>query len=187
MVGMDSDPDSPPEAAAPKSNMRLLRGRRCYFAGRNWFARRCRLARTVRIRCRKKWFVLGRGLHRRHLCNQSLHGSSFDRRRIQTSARRPLWRRTRRQDGLPLDFQMRNFLLNLRLEFVRSPPKLVERLADLAGDLRQLLGPEHDQGQKEQENRLGKAHAIHHTAVAQKRQLRRDRAMTTFFAARPSL
>ena len=59
---------------------------------------------------------------------------------------------------------MSDLLLDLGLEFVRSPPELVHVLADLAGDLRQFLWPENDEGQKEQEDRLGKTHAVHHTA-----------------------
>jgi len=62
------------------------------------------------------------------------------------------------------DFQVRNLLFDLRLELIRSSLELVHVLANLARDLRQLLGPEDDQGQQEQEDRLGKAHAIHHTA-----------------------
>jgi len=63
---------------------------------------------------------------------------------------------------------MSDLLLDLRLEFVRSPPEFVERFADHAGDLRQLLGPKDDEGQEEQEDRFGKAHALHHTAGAGK-------------------
>ena len=58
---------------------------------------------------------------------------------------------------------MSDFLLNLRLELVGSPLEFVQIFADLAGDLRQLLRPEYDQGQEEQEDRLGEAHAVHHT------------------------
>src|SRR3984957_1696047 len=59
---------------------------------------------------------------------------------------------------------MRDFLLDLRLEFVRRPPELVHVLPDLARDLRQLLGPKDHERQNKQEDRLGKAHASHHTA-----------------------
>src|SRR5579872_6846606 len=131
MVCMGSDPDSPPEAAAPKSNMRFLRGRGCYFIGRDRFARGRRLGGTVRIRCSKKWFVLGRGLQRRCLRDQILHGADLDRSRIQTSARGAFRGRARRQDGLLFYLQMSDFLLNLRLEFVRGPAEFVERFADL--------------------------------------------------------
>ncbi len=58
---------------------------------------------------------------------------------------------------------MSDLLLDLRLELVGGALELVEVFADLAGDLRQLLRPKDDQGQKEQEDRLGEAHAVHHT------------------------
>ena len=54
---------------------------------------------------------------------------------------------------------MRNFLLDLGLELVGGAAKLVQSLAHLAGDLRQLLGPKDDERQKEKENRFPKAHA----------------------------
>jgi len=56
-----------------------------------------------------------------------------------------------------------DLLLDLRLELVGSPLEFIQILADLAGDLRQLLWPENDQGQEEQEDRLGETHAVHHT------------------------
>ncbi len=70
--------------------------------------------------------------------------------------------------GFFLDLQMSDLLLDLRLEFVRGPPEFVQRFAHLAGDLRQLLGPKDDERQEEQEDRLGKTHAVHHTAGAGK-------------------
>ena len=45
---------------------------------------------------------------------------------------------------------------DLGLEFVRGAAKLGEQTSSLASDLRQLLWPEYDQGQNEQEDRLGK-------------------------------
>src|SRR6266700_3836799 len=50
-----------------------------------------------------------------------------------------------------LDFKLADLGLDLRFE-------LVERLAHLAGDLRQLLWPEYQQGQNEEEDRLRKIH-----------------------------
>jgi len=44
---------------------------------------------------------------------------------------------------------MSDFLLNLRLELIGGALELVHVLANLACDLRQLLGPEDDEGQKE--------------------------------------
>jgi len=45
---------------------------------------------------------------------------------------------------------------NLRFEFVRGAAQFGEQTSGLSGDLRQLLRPENNQGQKEQEDRLGK-------------------------------
>src|SRR5579872_5675369 len=49
-----------------------------------------------------------------------------------------------------LIFQLAYFRLNLGLEFIRGPLELVQRLANLAGDTRQLLGPEQEQSQHKQ-------------------------------------
>src|SRR5271169_4897158 len=46
-------------------------------------------------------------------------------------------------------FQMRDLLLDLRLELVRSALELVHLLPHLACDLRQLLRPKDDERQKE--------------------------------------
>src|SRR5215471_9266670 len=61
---------------------------------------------------------------------------------------------------------MRDLLFDLGLKFVGGAAEFVHPLADLASDLRQLLRSKDNQGQKKQENRLGKTHAIHHTAPA---------------------
>ena len=58
---------------------------------------------------------------------------------------------------MPLDIQLRDFGLDLRLEFVRGPLEFIQGPSDLASDLGQLLGPEQDQGKKEEEDHLGKA------------------------------
>ena len=55
------------------------------------------------------------------------------------------------------DVKVRDLRFNLSLEFIRGPFKLVERLADLASYLGQLLGPEDDQGQQEDEDHFWKA------------------------------
>src|SRR5208283_4422224 len=92
-------------------------------------------------------------------------GASFDRRGSQSPAGRTLRRRSRRQDRLLfLRLYVADLMLDLRLEFVGSAAELIQRLAYLAGNLRQLLGPKDDEGQKEQEDRLGKTHGFHHTA-----------------------
>ena len=64
-----------------------------------------------------------------------------------------------RQDGLAMlfDIQLRDFGLDLRLEFVRSPLEFIEGPADLPSDFGQLLGPEQDQGKKEEEDHLWEA------------------------------
>ena len=55
------------------------------------------------------------------------------------------------------DVKVRDLRFNLSLEFIRGPLKFVERLADLASNLGQLLGPEDDQGQQEDEDHFWKA------------------------------
>ena len=69
---------------------------------------------------------------------------------------------------LVFDFEVSDLLLDLRLEFVGGALEFVQVFANLAGDLRQLLGPKDDQGQKEQKDRLGKAHADHDTVPGEK-------------------
>jgi hypothetical protein len=44
---------------------------------------------------------------------------------------------------------MSDLLFDLRLEFVRRAPELIQHFANLSGNLRQLLGPEYDKGQNE--------------------------------------
>src|SRR5579871_3118041 len=81
-------------------------------------------------------------------------------RRGRRSSHSPGWRLSRRQNlALIFQLQLRDFRGELRLEFVRGALKLVERLTDLAGYLRQLLGPKNQQGQKEQKDGLGESHA----------------------------
>src|SRR5712692_10861699 len=65
----------------------------------------------------------------------------------------------RRQNGLAagLHVQLRYLRFYLRLELVGGAPELVECTPNLAANLRQLLGPEDDQGQQEDEEHLWKA------------------------------
>ena len=63
---------------------------------------------------------------------------------------------------------MSDLLLDLRLELVGSPPEFIQVLAHLAGDLRQLLWSKDDQGQEEQEDRLGKANVVHDTVPGER-------------------
>ena len=67
------------------------------------------------------------------------------------------WRFGGRENLMILDIEMRDLRFNLGLEFIRGPFEFVERPADLASDLRQLLGPEDDQGQQEDEDHFWKA------------------------------
>src|SRR5690348_7788506 len=87
----------------------------------------------------------------------SLGGGVYFRARFVISSRDCTYGRLRRgQDGLARDLDIKtvDLRLNLRLEFVGSTLEFVERLADLAADLRQLLGPKNDQGQEEDEDHL---------------------------------
>src|ERR1700730_10824031 len=63
------------------------------------------------------------------------------------------------QDGLAMlfDIQLRDFGLDLRLEFVGGPLEFIQGPADLPPYLWQLLWPEQDQGKKEEEDHLWKA------------------------------
>src|SRR5579863_3616228 len=54
---------------------------------------------------------------------------------------------------------MGDFLLDLRSKLIGGALEFVECFAHLTRDLRQLLRPKNDQGQKEEEDRLGKTHA----------------------------
>ena len=53
---------------------------------------------------------------------------------------------------LILSSRLRDLRLDLGLELIRGAPELVERLAHLPRNLRQLLRPKDEQGQKEQED-----------------------------------
>ena len=55
------------------------------------------------------------------------------------------------------DIQLRDFGLDLRLEFVRGPLEFIQGPPDLPSDLGQLLWPEQDQGKKEEEDHLWEA------------------------------
>src|SRR5437762_12693976 len=90
----------------------------------------------------------------------SLGGGVYVRARFVISSGDCTYGRLRRwQDGLArnLDIKTVDLRLVLRLEFVRSTLEFVEGLADLATDLRQLLGPKNDQGQQEDEDHLWEA------------------------------
>src|SRR3981081_2108387 len=85
------------------------------------------------------------------------------------------WRRSdcalRRLGGgqnllMVVHFQLRYLRLNLGFELVRGSAELIQSLAHLTSDFRQLLGPKDDQGQEKQEDGLRKTHGIHHTAPA---------------------
>ncbi len=96
-----------------------------------------------------------RSLHQ----SRRFHMMQF-RIRITRAPGRPFRRRAGRKNRLfVLDFQVGNFLLDLRLELVRGALEFIQCLAHLPGDLRQLLGPKDDERQKEKEDRLGKTHA----------------------------
>ena len=90
----------------------------------------------------------------------SLGGGVYLRARFVISSGDCTYGRLRRgQDGLArnLDIKTVDLRLDLRLELVGRALEFVERLADLAADLRQLLGPKNDQGQEEDEDHLWEA------------------------------
>src|ERR1700722_824026 len=166
MVVMGSFSASPPMSAAPISDMRSLRGLGHSFG--RCGKRRAGRGAWLSDAGSEKRFVLGRRESCRGFDDRSFDYRCFNRSGIQIAAGRALRRGTWRENRLFLDFQMSDFLLDLRLKLVRSALKFVQILPDLARDLRQLLGPEYDKGQHEEEDRLGKAHALHHTAGAGK-------------------
>src|SRR2546425_855757 len=93
----------------------------------------------------------------------SLGGGVYFRARFVSSSRDCTYGRSRRgQDGLArdLDIETVDLRLDLRLEFVGRALEFVERLADLAADLRQLLGPKNDQGQEEGKDHLSEAEVL---------------------------
>src|SRR6267143_479817 len=92
----------------------------------------------------------------------------FDRRQIDQSAagHRPLRRVVRRQNlGLGLALKIGDLGLDLGAKLVRGLLELVQGLAHLPRDIRQLLWPKNKQRQHEQKSHLPKTeHASHHTA-----------------------
>src|SRR5438876_8813950 len=92
------------------------------------------------------------------------------------------WRFGGRENLMILDIEVRDLRFNLSLEFIRGPLEFVERPADLASDLRQLLGPEDDQGQQEDEDHLWKAqvHNFHNTAGGDCHQCGAVRSLNIF-------
>ena len=71
---------------------------------------------------------------------------------------------------LLVDLEMGDLGFNLRLEFVRSAAQFGKQTSSLPGDLRQLLWPKYNQGQEEQEDRLGKTHGLIIMSGVPKRQ-----------------
>ena len=58
-----------------------------------------------------------------------------------------------------VELELRNFGLDLRLEFIGSPLEFGQGLAYLTGDAGQLLRTKKQQRQNEQNNRVGKTHS----------------------------
>src|SRR5690242_4081669 len=89
-------------------------------------------------------------------------------RKFRRSCRNGPCGRRRRQDLallfvllLPLlILKLADFRLDLRLELVRGALELIQGFPDLAGNHRQLLGPEQKQRQDEQNHRIGKTHSL---------------------------
>src|ERR1700722_3186676 len=139
---MGSFSTSPLAVAAANSDMRFLRGGCRYSIGG-----RRGIDRNVR------WDRLGG--NRRRLCrvgNRLIRGDSQSRWRFctQRTASGTFRSRTGWKNCLPvLYLEVRNLLLDLRLEFVRGALEFVERLAHRPRDFRQLLGPKDDEGKKE--------------------------------------
>src|SRR5581483_6658443 len=156
MVGIASFSSSEGGASA-SSGMEFLRARGCHVLGRVSGLSGPGLG-AVAAGGRDGFFVGSReGGWRLRRCILSLQ-------HMRTAAGGSLDLRIARQDGgLLFDLELRNLLLDLRLEFVGGAAKFIHELAHLAGDLRQLLGPEDDQGQEEQEDRFRKTHGSHHT------------------------
>jgi hypothetical protein len=153
-VGIGSFSLSPLAVAAADSNMRLLRGRGGYVVGSG--------DGSDRLGCNGWHLVLGGRLIR--------EGRQGCRRFCTEGAARGAFRSwAGRENRLTiLNLEVGYLLFDLRFKFVRRTAEFVEHLADLARDLGQLLGPKDNQGQKEEEDRLRKAHAVHHTAGAGK-------------------
>src|SRR5580704_4568962 len=189
MVCIGSAEFSPPVAAAQKLGMRFLRGVSRHLVGGGSRVAQCRrwFAGYGFGSGRKEWLVLNliagviirmivrirsglitaRSVGTSGIGPGSLSNVAGVNRRGSQSPARSTFRRggSRRQDRLHfLRLSVVDFVLDLRPELVGSAAELVESLAHLAGDLRQLLGPKDDEGQKEQEDRLGKTHGFHHTA-----------------------
>src|SRR5579864_8919543 len=97
---------SPLAAAAEDSNMRFLRGRGGYVIGRICGSNR--LSRNRRVRGRGDRLLCGSRQRRGRLGVQRTAGDAFGRRA------------GRKNRLLLLDLQVGNFLLDLRLELVRS-------------------------------------------------------------------
>jgi len=68
---------------------------------------------------------------------------------------------------------------DLRPEFVRCALEFVEHLSYLPPDFRQLFGAENQQGQKEKENGLGKAHSFIILGKAKRRQSPQHSALSS--------
>src|ERR1051326_4995276 len=156
---MDSFSSSAGGISVASSGMRFLRTRRCHAIGRMNGLGRARGRFFGSFRGRRRGLVRSTSQTRR-----GLRRCGFSLDRIPVAAGCPLNCGGGRQNRRLFDLQMSDLLLDLRLEIVGGAAELVHELADLARDLRQLLGPEDNQGQKKQEDRLRKTHALHHTA-----------------------
>lgn len=67
-------------------------------------------------------------------------------------------------------FELVDLGLDLGLEFVAGALEFVERFPHLAGDFRQLFGPEDQQGQHEDESGIAETHALNHNGAVGGRQ-----------------
>src|SRR5213078_1041558 len=65
---------------------------------------------------------------------------------------------------------------DLALEVLPEPPEVAPGLADLAGHLRQLVGPEHDQGDRQDDQDLRRAETDHEKSLLAARTPRRAAA-----------
>src|SRR6266851_2420206 len=168
MAGRPSGSRSACGTSAVISGMRLLRGGgRHRVFGRDGFCSPDARFRGIRVirgsfggsSRGRRWLGLGRV----HWCG------------IQAAAGRANGRTARRKNRLRIfPLQMGDLLLDLGLELVGGTPEFVEGAAHLAGDLGQLLRPEDDKGQKEEEDRLRKTHALIILPEPEKRQSSRQ-------------
>src|SRR5258708_3543113 len=168
MAGRPSGSRSACGTSAVISGMRLLRsGSRHRIFGRNGFCSPDAGFSGIRVMRgsfggssqRRRWLGLGR-----------VHW-----RGIQAAAGRPYGSTARRKNLLRVfSLQVCDLLLDLGLELVGGTPEFVKGAPHLAGDLGQLLRPKDDEGQKEEEDRLRKTHALIILPEPEKRQSSRQ-------------